>query len=199
MLAVGFSPIPYDIVVEKLSQCGCFVTIVLDELVQVVCHSEKPLKSCLVFWCWHVSNCICLLCVRFQTFIRERVPHEGDASRPQLAFAEVQLQANLSSSLQDFPEVGIMFFFSRTPDKDVVDNDCAWLSFSMACWSTSDAVLMPKGMRRNLYLPYGVLNVVRREDCFSSLIFQNPAFASNIEKTFAFPRLEATSSAVRMG
>ena len=55
--------------------------------------------------------------------------HEGDASRPELAFAEVQLQANLSSSLQDFPEVGIMFFFSRTPDEDVVDNDCVWISF----------------------------------------------------------------------
>ena len=125
---MGFSSIPDDIVVE-LSQCGCLFTVVLDELVQVVCHSEKPLKSCLVFWCWHVSNCISLLCVRLQTFIRERVSHEGDASRPELAFAEVQLQANLSSSLQDFPEGGIMFFFSRTLDEDVVHNDCAWISF----------------------------------------------------------------------
>ena len=58
---------------------------------------------------------------------------------------------------------------------------------------------MPKGMQRNMYLPYGVLNVVRREDCFSSLICQNPAFAFNVEKTFAFRSLEATSSAVRMG
>ena len=73
------------------------------------------------------------------------------------------------------------------------------LQKDMACWNTSDAVLMPKGMQRNMYLPYGVLNVVRREDCFSSLICQNPAFASNVEKTFAFPRLEVTSSAVRMG
>ena len=49
-----------------------------------------------------------------------------------------------------------MFFFSRTLDEDVVDNDCAWISFkklSIAFWNTSDAVLMPKGMRRNLYLP----------------------------------------------
>ena len=115
--------------VEKLSQCGCFFAVVLDELVQVVCHSEKPLKSCLVFWCWHVSNCIRLLCVRLQTFIRERVSHEGDASRFELSFAEVQLQASLSSSLQDFPEVGIMFLFSKTPDEDVVDNDCAWIAF----------------------------------------------------------------------
>ena len=68
-------------------------------------------------------------------------------------------------------------------------------SLSMACWNTSDAVLMPKGMQRNMYLPYGVLNVVRREDCFSSLICQNPAFASNVEKTFAFPSLEATQYA----
>ena len=114
------------------------------------------MKSCLVFWCWHVSNRISLLCVRLQTFIRERVSHEGDASCPELAFAEVQLQANLSSSLQDFPEGGIMFFFSRTLDEDVVDNDCAWISFkklSIAFWNTSDAVLMPKGMRKNLYLP----------------------------------------------
>ena len=126
----------------------------LDELVQVVCHSEKLLKICLVFWCWHVSNCIRLLCVRPQTFIRERVSHEGDTSRPELAFAEVKLQASLSTSLRDFPEVGIMFFFSRAKDEDVINNDCAY-------WNTSDAVLMSKGMRRNLCIPYGALKVVR--------------------------------------
>ena len=126
----------------------------LDELVQVVCHSEKPLKSCLVFWCWHVSNCFRLLCVRPQTFIREHVSHEGDASRPELAFPEVQLQVNLSISLQDFPEVGVMFFFSRAIDEDVINNDCAY-------WNTSDAVLKSKGMRRNLCIPCGALKVVR--------------------------------------
>ena len=63
-------------------------------------------------------------------------------------------------------------------------------SLSMTCWNTSDAVLMPKGMWRNLYLPYGVLNVVHREDCFSSFICPNPAFASNVEKTFALPSLQ---------
>ena len=54
-------------------------------------------------------------------------------------------------------------------------------------------------MGRNLYLPNGVLKVVRMEDFLSSLIRQKPALASRVEKTLAFPILEATSSAVRIG
>ena len=37
---MGFNSIPDDIVVE-FSQCGYFFIVVLDELVQVVCHSER--------------------------------------------------------------------------------------------------------------------------------------------------------------
>lgn len=46
---------------------------------------------------------------------------------------------------------------------------------SIARWNTSDAELMPKGIRRKRYLPKGVAKVVRREDSWSNLICQNKA------------------------
>lgn len=69
----------------------------------------------------------------------------------------------------------------------------------MALWKTSEAVLMPKGILRNLNRPKGVANVVWRDEASSSLICQNELFASRTEKTVAPDIWAATSSTVRMG
>ena len=161
-----------------------FFTVVLDELVQVVCHSEKPLTHFSVSGFSPSSMNVCpmketllalnlhLLRFSFKTIC--------------LALSRTFLTlASCSSSAEPQMRMSSTMIAHGYPSK----------RRSVACWNTSDAMLMPKGMRGNLYLPYGVLDVVGREDCFSSLICQTPAFAFNVEKTFAFPSLEATSSA----
>ena len=45
----------------------------------------------------------------------------------------------------------------------------------------SGANVIPKGNRLKQYLPYGVINVVRRADCLESFICQKPALASSLE------------------
>ena len=51
-------------------------------------------------------------------------------------------------------------------------------------------------MRRNLYRPLCVLNVVRYDEGVSRCIDQNPSLASNLEKTVAPDSLCEISSSV---
>ena len=44
------------------------------------------------------------------------------------------------------------------------------IAIDISLWNTSAEHLAPIGMRRYLYLPNGVLNAVRSELCFDSLI-----------------------------
>lgn len=57
---------------------------------------------------------------------------------------------------------------------------------------------MPNGMRRNLYLPYGVLIVHIHELSSYNFTFQNPDDASKVEKYLAPKRRGTTSSSVGM-
>ena len=45
----------------------------------------------------------------------------------------------------------------------------------------SGADVIPKGNQLKQYLPYGVINVVRRADCLESFICQKPALTSSLE------------------
>ena len=71
---------------------------------------------------------------------------------------------------------------------------------STACiilyWYSSDAEQIPNGSRWNLYLPNGVLNVVRYVDSSSSWTCQNPLLASITEKILDFLSCGSTSSIV---
>jgi hypothetical protein len=64
---------------------------------------------------------------------------------------------------------------------------------------TSDAVFIPNGIRRYRNLPNGVPNVVSIDDFSSSVICQNPDFASKVENTVASAIQAATLSTVLIG
>ena len=66
----------------------------------------------------------------------------------------------------------------------------------MHIWNTSWDIFSPNGMRRNLYRPLCVLNVVRYDEGVSRCIDQNPSLASNLEKTVAPDSLCEISSSV---
>ena len=55
---------------------------------------------------------------------------------------------------------------------------CVW---SVFLWKMPRLIPQPKGILRNLYLPNGVLKVVRSNDAALSFTFQYPCFASNFE------------------
>ena len=50
---------------------------------------------------------------------------------------------------------------------------------------TSEAVQIPNGIFKNLNRPYGVVNVVRRDEASSSLTWQKELLASRMEKLAA--------------
>ena len=64
----------------------------------------------------------------------------------------------------------------------------------MICWKISGADLMSNGRRSHLYLPIGVLKVVRYDDFSFSLIWRNPDLASRSKKTQAFGMFQTMSS-----
>ena len=72
-------------------------------------------------------------------------------------------------------------------------------TFCILCCQTIGAELIQNGILFQQYRPKGVLNMVNRLDCSSSLICQTPARASNTENTFAFANLVEMSSMVGNG
>ena len=179
--------------------------VVSSESVRGVCdHCTRSLPStCSLGSAWHEQLLLSMDLASILPMWGVQYGTAGCLIKPWLLM--IQLQVVAGFSFDDLAKhcACVMIFSVWSRDPNVIHNSCSLYSlehlihdftekFRARTWFQTEDLY-------HLYLPTGVLNVVSSEEASSSLIWQNPLFATSFENTLASGMVMMTFSVALIG